>query len=192
MPAADFSVSPHLALRPNRDNLIDMNQSHAARPELPDPASAPELFDGLLTRRIIAYFVDVVILGMIVVALGVLGAILGLFTFGLAFASLVIVVPGAIVLYYASTLGSRRRATIGMQLMDLVLTRTRARPLDGWMAFLHALVFWVTVWISLPVSLLFVLFTPRRQMLHDLVMGTLMVRRSPMVQHWQRMGAAAY
>lgn len=192
MRAADFSVCRHLALRPNRDNLIDMNQSHANRPELPDPASAPELFDGLLTRRIIAYFVDVVILGMIVVALGVLGAILGLFTFGLAFASLVIVVPGAIVLYYASTLGSRRRATIGMQLMDLVLTRTRGRPLDGWMAFLHALVFWVTVWISLPVSLLFVLFTPRRQMLHDLVMGTLMVRRSPMVQHWQRMGAAAY
>ena len=30
------------------------------------------------------------------------------------------------------------------------------------------------------------LFTPRQQMVHDLVTGTLMLRRSPMVRHWAR------
>jgi uncharacterized RDD family membrane protein YckC len=35
------------------------------------------------------------------------------------------------------------------------------------------------------VTILFALFTPRRQMIHDLIMGTLMVRRSPMMQHWR-------
>ncbi|VAW20806.1 hypothetical protein MNBD_ALPHA12-1595, partial [hydrothermal vent metagenome] len=88
--------------------------------------------------------------------------------------------------YYAATLGSSRRATIGMAIMDLVLTPTRGLPMDGWRAFLHPLVFWLTVWILPPVSLLIALFTPRRQLLHDLVVGALMLRRSPMDKHWAR------
>lgn len=170
-----------------------MTQEYAAsRPYLPDPATAPELFDGVLTRRVIAYFIDLAIMGALVLALTMVGAILGVLTFGLAFASLVFVIPAAIVLYYAATLGSSRRATIGMQMMDIVLTPTRGQPLDGWMAILHALVFWLTFWICWPVSLLFALFTPRRQMIHDLVVGTLMVRRSPMIQHWRRARSAAF
>lgn len=170
-----------------------MTQEYAAsRPYLPDPATAPELFDGVLTRRVIAYFIDLAIMGALVLALTMVGAILGVLTFGLAFASLVFVIPAAIVLYYAATLGSSRRATVGMQMMDIVLTPTRGQPLDGWMAILHALVFWLTFWICWPVSLLFALFTPRRQMIHDLVVGTLMVRRSPMIQHWRRARSAAF
>lgn len=164
-----------------------MTQDHAARPFLPDPETAPALFEGLLTRRVMAYFIDVVLMSFIVLAVALAGAVLGFLTFGLAWASLVFLVPGSIVLYYAVTLGSARRATVGMQMMDIVLTPTRGQPLDGWLAVVHALLFWVTIWISWPITLLFVLFTPRRQMIHDLVLGTLMVRRSPMMQHWERM-----
>ena len=170
-----------------------MTQEYAAsRPYLPDPATAPELFDGLLTRRVIAYFIDLAVMGALVLALTIVGAILGVLTFGLAFASLVFVIPAAIVLYYAATLGSPRRATVGMQLMDIVLTPTRGQPLDGWMAILHAAVFWLTFWICWPISLLFALFTPRRQMIHDFVVGTLMVRRSPMIRHWQNARSSAF
>jgi uncharacterized RDD family membrane protein YckC len=169
-----------------------MNQDRAARPHLPDPSTAPELFDGVLTRRVIAYFIDLAVMGALVLALTIAGAILGVLTFGLALASLVFVIPAAIVLYYGATLGSARRATVGMQMMDIVLTPTRGQPLDGWMAIFHALVFWLTFWICWPVSLLFALFTPRRQMIHDLVVGTLMVRRSPMIRHWQNTRAAAF
>lgn len=163
-----------------------MTQDTAARPYLPDPSTAPELFDGLLTRRATAYIIDLILMSFLVMAISLVGAILGFFTFGLAWVSLVFAVPAAIILYYAATLGSHRRATVGMQMMDIVLTPTRGQPLDGWMAFLHALVFWITIWISWPVTLLFALFTPRRQMIHDFIMGTLMVRRSPMMRHWQR------
>ena len=163
-----------------------MTQDAAARPHLPDPSTAPELFDGLLTRRATAYIIDVILMSFLVLAISVVGAILGFFTFGLAWVSLVFAVPAAIILYYAATLGSHRRATVGMQMMDIVLTPTRGQPLDGWMAILHALVFWITIWICWPVTLLFALFTPRRQMIHDFIMGTLMVRRSPMMRHWQR------
>ena len=156
---------------------------------LPDPATAPELFDGVLSRRVFAFIVDLVILGAMVLAFSLVGLIAGFLTFGLAWAALVVVIPASIVVYYAATLGSPKRATIGMQMMDIVLTPTRGQPLDGWMAVIHAAIFWVTVWISWPLSLLIALFTPRRQMLHDLLVGGLMVRRSPMVRHWQTVNA---
>lgn len=156
---------------------------------LPDPATAPELFDGVLSRRVFAFIVDLVILGAMVLAFSLVGLIAGFLTFGLAWAALVMVIPASIVVYYAATLGSPKRATIGMQMMDIVLTPTRGQPLDGWMAVIHAAIFWVTVWISWPLSLLIALFTPRRQMLHDLLVGGLMVRRSPMVRHWQTVNA---
>ena len=172
-----------------------MNQTETIAPRLPDPENAPELFEGLLTRRVFAYLIDLVLIGAMILVFGVIGLIGGFLTFGLAWLALPVLVPASIVLYYAATLGSPKRATVGMQAMDIVLTPTRGQPLDGWMAIIHAAVFWITVWISWPLSLLFALFTPRRQMLHDLITGTLMVRRSPMIRHWQSHNArsqAAY
>lgn len=168
-----------------------MSQTDTARTELPNPATAPELFEGLLTRRVTAFIIDLFVMGAMIMAFAFIGLIAGFLTFGLAWLALIFVVPATIVLYYGSTLGSPRRATVGMQMMDIVLTPTRGQPLDGWMAFIHAGVFWISFWICWPVSLLFALFTPRRQMLHDLVTGTLMVRRSPMVRHWRAHAARA-
>lgn len=168
-----------------------MNQTETTRPALPDPSTAPELFEGLLTRRVFAFVIDLVAMGTLILAFSLVGLIAGFLTFGLAWLALVLVIPATIVLYYGATLGSSKRATLGMQMMDLVLTPTRGQPLDGWMAVIHAAVFWLTTWISWPLSLLFVLFTPRRQMIHDLIVGTLMVRRSPMVRHWQAHSAQA-
>lgn len=168
-----------------------MNQTQTASPTLPDPQSAPELFEGLLTRRVAAFIIDLVMMGILIVAFAFVGLIAGFVTFGLGWLALVFVVPASIVIYYGATLGSPKRATLGMRAMDLVLTPTRGQPLDGWMAIIHAAVFWVTTWISWPLSLLFALFTPRRQMIHDLVTGTLMLRRSPMERHWREHSARA-
>jgi uncharacterized RDD family membrane protein YckC len=162
-----------------------MEQTDVTRPRLPDPTSSPELFEGLLTRRTFAFVIDLIAIGFLLLGFSLLGVIAGFFTFGLAWLGLLIVVPASVVFYYSVTLGSSARATLGMRAMDLVLTPARGQPLDGWMALFHAGLFWITAWISLPLSLLFVLFTPRRQMLHDLITGTLMVRRSPMVRHWR-------
>ena len=163
-----------------------MNQTDTIRPNLPDPQTAPALFEGLLTRRVTAFCIDLLIMGAMIVAFTLVGLIAGFLTFGLAWLALILVVPATIVLYYGITLGSKSRATWGMQAMDIVLTPTRGQPLDGWMAIIHAGIFWLTTWISWPISLLFALFTPRRQMIHDLVTGTLMLRRSPMERHWRR------
>ena len=155
--------------------------------QLPDPSTAPELFEGVLTRRVLAYIVDLIVISGISLVFFVAAIIAGFLTFGLAWLAVPIIAPIAIFLYYAGTLGSSRRATIGMQIFDLVLTPTQGPPLDGWKALIHPFVFWVTIWIFWP--LLFIgLFTRRRQLLHDLITGTLMLRRSPMEKHWSSVG----
>ena len=154
------------------------------RPELPDPSTAPELFDGVLLRRAFAFVIDTVILGFIASVILFIGTIAGFLTFGLAWLSLPIVIPIAILGYYAATLGSPMRATVGMSLMDIVLVPARGYPLDGWKILIHPIVFWITVWVAWPISLFVALITPRQQMVQDLVTGTLMLRRSPMARHW--------
>ena len=151
---------------------------------LPDPHTAPELFEELLARRVAAYIIDVVILAAITLGTIIVGTVLGLVTLGAAFFALPFAIPIAIALYYGATLGSVKRATVGMRIMDIVLTPTRGAPLNGIRAFIHPVVFWVTCWFLTPFSFLFALFSPRREMLHDLIVGTLMVRRSPMERHW--------
>ena len=151
---------------------------------LPDPTATPELFDGLLGRRVLAWVVDTVIIFAISMAVLVAGLIVGVATLGLGLLTLPVVLPVAILAYYAATLGSPARATVGMRMFDLVLTPARGRPLDGWAILVHPLVFWLTIWVAW-VAILLPLFTPRRQMLHDLVTGTLMLRRSPMERFWR-------
>jgi uncharacterized RDD family membrane protein YckC len=152
---------------------------------LPDPQSHPELFQGVLARRAVAWLIDLVVLGMLVLALLLGGLVFGVVTLGLGFLALPIAVPVAVLAYYALTLGSPMRATLGMRAMDIVLTPARGRPLDGWAILIHPLVFWVTVWISWPITVAIALFTPRRQLVHDLIAGTLMVRRSPMERRFR-------
>ncbi len=156
---------------------------------LPDPSTAPALYEGVLLRRAVAWLIDTVIIGGITIAALVVGLIFGVVTLGLGLLALPIIIPLAILGYYAATLGSPMRATVGMQAMDIVLTPVRGTPLNGWSILIHPILFWVTVWISWPFSILFALFTPRQQMLHDLVVGTLMLRRSPMQQFWRARSA---
>jgi uncharacterized RDD family membrane protein YckC len=154
------------------------------RPSLPDPSTAPELFDGVLQRRVIAYLLDVAILVAAATMVGMVSVILGFFTFGIPWLLLPVLIPAIILGYYAITLGSPMRATVGMSVFDIVLVPTRGYPLDGWKILIHPIVFWITVWVAWPISLVVALFTPRQQMVQDLVTGTLMLRRSPMQRHW--------
>lgn len=166
--------------------FCDMTDTtHHGRAALPDPETAPELFEGIIGRRMTAFVIDFAILLVLSGFFLSVGLVFGIVTLGLGLLALPFIVPVAILGYYAATLGSPARATLGMRAMDLVLTPTRGTPLDGWKILVHPLIFWITCWIAWPVSLAIALFTPRREMVHDLLTGTLMVRRSPMVRHWK-------
>ncbi len=152
-------------------------------PQLPDPQTNPELFEGVLTRRVFAHVIDLVIISAIVATVAVVGLVAGFLTFGLAWLAMPVIIPLAILGYYVVTLGGPSRATIGMAMMDIMLTPGRGMPLDGLAILIHPLVFWITVWVAWPFSLAIALFTPRRQMVQDLVTGTLMLRRSALGYH---------
>lgn len=154
------------------------------RDDLPNPVDSPELFEGILTRRVFAFIIDCVIMGFLVALIFLVAGVLGFLTFGLAWLSIPLIVPVTFIAYYAATLGSSSRATLGMRAMDIVLTPTRDTRLDGWLAMVHVVLFWISASILTPFIVLIGLFTPRRQLLHDMVAGVLMVRRSPMVRHW--------
>lgn len=147
--------------------------------DLPSPANTPELFDGIFSRRIFAFVIDCIVIGAVMVAAYIVAAILGVLTLGLAWLTFPLITPVVIIGYYLATLGSSTRATMGMRAMDIMLVPTRDAPLDGWMALLHVLLFWLSCTLLTPFILLIGLFTSRRQLLHDLVVGVMMVRRAP-------------
>ncbi len=147
---------------------------------LPDPATAPELFDGVLSRRVLAWLVDTVIIFGISLAMLVVGLIIGVVTLGVGLITLPFIIPFAILAYYAATLGS-----------PSALDRGHAHVRPGADPGPRQAARWLGHPDPPPSSSgprsgspgsasCSPLFTPRRQMLHDLVTGTLMLRRSPM------------
>jgi uncharacterized RDD family membrane protein YckC len=48
------------------------------------------------------------------------------------------------------------------------------------LAIMHALVFWVSVTLLTPLVLLVALFTERRQLLHDLLLGVMALNTEPL------------
>lgn len=141
-----------------------------------DPAVHPELYEGVRTRRAFAFLIDVaVILALMVVAYVVI-AVVGIFTLGLLWLLFPAVWPVVAILYSVLTLGGPNSATLGMRFMGLEMRTVRGEPMYYGLALLHVLGFWISVTILTPLVLLVALFTSRKQLLHDLILGTVAVR----------------
>ena len=152
-----------------------MSTTHELRTPSPTALDDPRLYDGILTRRVMASAIDLVVLGVIVtVGFFVLTvATLGLWLILVAVLPIVAIVA---ILYVALTMGGPQQATYGMRIAGVRLERTDGKPIDGAFAALHSFLFWLSVTLVTPFVLLLGLFTGRRQLAHDLVMGTVMVR----------------
>lgn len=141
-----------------------------------DPAVHPELYDGVRTRRIFAFLIDAaVVLFLMIVAFIVIG-ILGIFTLGLAWLLIPAIWPAVAILYAVLTLGGPHSATPGMRFTGIQIRKVHGGRMDYAMALLHSLGFWFSVSILTPFILLVALFTERKQLLHDLVLGTIAIR----------------
>jgi uncharacterized RDD family membrane protein YckC len=143
-----------------------------------DPILSPELFDGVLARRIVAFFIDVFILGVPVLLLAVFIAFFGFLTFGLGWFLFWLLPPLSVLwalLYYGLTLGSPTSATIGMRFVDIEMRTWYGSPAYFVLGAVHAVVFWVTVSFLTPFILLIGLLNGRRQLLHDMLLGVVIV-----------------
>jgi uncharacterized RDD family membrane protein YckC len=151
------------------------------RPHAFDPYLEPELFRGVLTRRAIACIIDLFVIA-VPIALAVLFiAVFGLITLGLGWALFFLVSPASIVwalFYFGYTLGGPHSATIGMRLMDLEVRTWYGAPCYFLLGAMHAVVFYISVSVLTPFVLLIGLFNARRRLLHDFLLGTVVINNS--------------
>jgi uncharacterized RDD family membrane protein YckC len=151
------------------------------RPHAFDPHDQPDLFRGVLTRRVIAFLIDLVVLAIPIVLAVIFIAIFGLLTLGLGWLLFYLISPLSIVwalVYYGATLGGPHSATIGMRTMDLQLRTWYGAPSYFALGAAHALMFWVTISFLTPLILVVGLFSGRKRLLHDILLGTVVINRS--------------
>ena len=122
--------------------------SFEVKPHAYDPVANPELFEGVVARRIVAFLIDFLILSLPVVLLSMFIFVVGIVTFGLGFILYGLLSPAMVIwaiVYYGMTLGSPASATIGMRIMDIEMRTWYGAPAYFVLGAVHAVVFWVTV-----------------------------------------------
>ena len=146
-----------------------------------DPLMQPELFRGVLTRRVIAFLIDLVVLSVPVIVGYVFIAVFGLITLGLGWALFWLAWPASVIwaiVYYGASLGGPYSATLGMRVMDLELRTWYGASGYFVLGAMHAVLFWLSISFLSPLILLVGLFNGRRRLLHDIVLGTVVINSS--------------
>jgi uncharacterized RDD family membrane protein YckC len=146
-----------------------------------DPWMQPELFRGVLTRRVFAFLIDLVVLSIPVILAYMFIAVFGLVTLGLGWALFWLAYPASLIwaiVYYGASLGGAHSATLGMRVMDLQLRTWYGAPGYFVLGAAHAVLFWVSVSFFTPLVLLVGLFNGRRRLLHDMILGTVVINSS--------------
>jgi uncharacterized RDD family membrane protein YckC len=150
------------------------------KPHAYDPVANPELFEGVLARRVIACFIDVCIISIPLLFAAMLILVFGLLTLGLGWALFVLFTPATIIwaiCYYGITFGSPASATIGMRAMDLEIRTWYGAPAYFVLGTVHAVAFWITCTMLTPLVLLIGLLNDRRRLLHDILVGTVVINK---------------
>ena len=113
------------------------------------------------------------------VVLGYLFILLfGIVTLGLGWMLFWLAWPASVVwaiVYYGATLGGPHSATLGMRVMDIELRTWYGAPGYFVLGAMHAVLFWVSVSFLTPLIVLVGLFNGRRRLLHDIVLGTVVI-----------------
>ncbi|MEM6616058.1 MAG: RDD family protein, partial [Pseudomonadota bacterium] len=103
----------------------------------------------------------------------------GIITCGLGFALYAIFIPATALVYNALTLGGTAAATWGMQLTGLRLIRKDGSAPDLMYGGLHAFLYYLSVAILTPFVALFSFINQEKRLLHDMILGGVVVRANP-------------
>ena len=138
---------------------------------LPDPELDAQFYHGVPVKRLLAWLVDSII------ALAI-WSILVVATFGLF---VVFLFPGllAVNFAYRAYMLDRYSATLGMMIVGIELRDGRGDKLNRQQALWHVALFlsmFVFFFINV-ISMVTMIFNPRRQGLHDMVLGTAAINR---------------
>jgi len=151
------------------------------QPHAFDPVLQPELFRGVAIRRVFAFLIDLVVIAIPVILGYLFIGVFGLITLGLGWALFWLAWPASVVwaiLYYGASIGGAHSATIGMRVMDLELRTWYGSPGYFVLGAMHAVLFWVSISFLSPLIVLVGLFNGRRRLLHDIILGTVVINSS--------------
>jgi uncharacterized RDD family membrane protein YckC len=155
-----------------------MGFSLDVKPHAYDPALNPELFEGVLARRLVAFLIDVLMVALPVLFAAIFIFAFGIVTFGVGWLLYWMLPPATAiwaVIYYGWTFGSPASATLGMRAVDLEMRTWYGAPCYFVLGAVHAIVYWITVSALTPFILLVALFNSRHRLLHDILLGTVVI-----------------
>ncbi|TCL70289.1 RDD family protein [Rhizobium sp. BK251] len=133
-------------------------------------------YSGVLSRRIFAFILDYVIVALLCIPAAIVVFFLGVLTLGLGFFLYPVLFVTVAGLYFGLTLGGPHQASLGMRAMGLAMVRLDGRPLDFLIAIVHLALFWILNSVLTPLILLAGLFIERSRLIHDLLLGTVVIR----------------
>jgi uncharacterized RDD family membrane protein YckC len=151
------------------------------KPHAYDPATQPELFEGVLARRIVAFAIDVIIIAIPVVLMAMFIFAFGIVTLGLGWALYWLLPPGTVIwaiIYFGITLAGPESATIGMRTVGIEMRTWYGAPAYFVLGAVHAILFWLSVSMLTPFILLVCFFNERRRLLHDILLGTVVINNA--------------
>ena len=143
--------------------------------------SPNRLFDATSVTRHNRFLQRLAIAGAIILACGVAFAAERVWSNLLVgtFYLLTIALGGALFValtYVAMTLGGGRQATVGMQMTGIRLARLDGLRIDPLLAIVHTVLFWAGNVFTSGLILLATLVLDRKRTVHDLLLGTVVVR----------------
>jgi uncharacterized RDD family membrane protein YckC len=149
----------------------------------------PELFNEILPRRLLAFAIDAVIVFVAMIPAGLAVFVLGILTLSLGWVLFPFVFGIVALGYLALTLGSAESATIGMRVAGIEMRTLGGDKMYPLLAVLQGLIFWVLVSVFTPLVLLVGLLSNRNRLLHDMLLGTIMLNSAELAELERARGA---
>jgi uncharacterized RDD family membrane protein YckC len=160
-----------------------MTDTPTSRRFLFDPIDEPDLYDGILAKRVVAFCIDAILVVLLLIPGALILGVLGFVTFFLAWLLYPVLFAIVALTYIALTLGGPSSATVGMRFTGVELRTWNGKRMFPLLAVMHALTFWFSVGLLTPLVLLVGLLTYRKQLLHDLLLGVVALNADALRRH---------
>ncbi len=145
---------------------------------VPHPYDDAQFYDGVPLRRLVAFVIDVIVATVLMGAIAIIGFIAGFLTLGLGWVVAFLLFISADFLYRWVTI-SGSSATWGMAACGIELRDRLGQRLDAGQALVHTAAYYVSVALGIPIllNLLVMIISPHRRLIHDFLLGTVMINR---------------
>lgn len=137
----------------------------------------PDLYRGIILRRILAYLIDLTVIAVIVAIAWIAFPIITALTLGLLTPFLLLFTALVPAIYHTLLIGGPASATFGMRFFGIqVWTSDGLKP--GYaQALINTVVFYLSVATTSWLILIIALLNSKNRCLHDLLAGTVVVRQ---------------